>query len=314
MTMGKWMLYFLLAVAKALPLAEEPTENLPKTNIFVGTIDNDNDFNSSLNDINGENSSNICIGELNSLCNITKENEQQKPSMDVVMDYPIEKDDSDSDMEFEARQKALEELYQEDPKENVIDHELGSEDIIDIVHNFIADRDPLLQLFLSLCFLDPSCYQLEAPRKLESDQETPSPLILELEHRLMDKRKEAARNLLVELIDSVVEENRRSMFDAIEEGVATRGVSVIATKNIIDSIKKIWLGVEGDMEYVKSTTHNILFSLMLDSNKKVGSVLDIARALEKVPDYTRKLYKEASTEGYKHYVKNQSWNSWRKSS
>merc|ERR1719232_67941 len=46
---------------------------------------------------------------------------------------------------------------------NTIDDTLGADDIIEVVNNFIAEEDPMLQLFLNLCFLHPSCYQLEHP-------------------------------------------------------------------------------------------------------------------------------------------------------
>merc|ERR1719446_1554117 len=58
-----------------------------------------------------------------------------------------------------------EELYlpDEDPIENTIDDTLGSDDILDVVKNFIAEREPMLQIFLNICFLHPTCYQLDSP-------------------------------------------------------------------------------------------------------------------------------------------------------
>ena len=44
-----------------------------------------------------------------------------------------------------------EELYlpDEDPIDNTIDDTLGSDDIIDVIKNFIAERDPMLQVSIS---------------------------------------------------------------------------------------------------------------------------------------------------------------------
>ena len=38
---------------------------------------------------------------------------------------------------------------------------LGSEDIVDVIRNFISEQDPLLELFLSVCFVHPSCVQVK---------------------------------------------------------------------------------------------------------------------------------------------------------
>jgi len=43
----------------------------------------------------------------------------------------------------------------ENEKEN-----LGSEDIVDVIRNFISEQDPLLELFLSVCFVHPNCVQV----------------------------------------------------------------------------------------------------------------------------------------------------------
>ena len=41
---------------------------------------------------------------------------------------------------------------------------LGEEDTVDIISNFIADKDPMLLLFLSICFVHRDCYQAAPPR------------------------------------------------------------------------------------------------------------------------------------------------------
>ena len=41
---------------------------------------------------------------------------------------------------------------------------LGSEDIVDVIRNFISEQDPLLELFLSVCFVHPNCVQVRLKR------------------------------------------------------------------------------------------------------------------------------------------------------
>merc|ERR1719325_256546 len=77
---------------------------------------------------------------------------------------------------------------------------LGEADILDVISNFIADKDPMLQLFLSICFVHPDCYQAAPPaaaRLEEADLASLSPLARDLADNLRNRRTEAARNLLV---------------------------------------------------------------------------------------------------------------------
>lgn len=307
------VLLTMVAVASSMPNSlEENTESLPTT--FLGTMEHEKNK-EKLEEINMEETEfdtqadkSVCIGETSTECQTNLD----QPSTDVVMDYPMDLEESTivSDEEKMAKAKALEELYREDPKENLIDDTLDSDDIVDVVHNFIAERDPLLQLFLSLCFLHPTCYQLDSPL-LTRSQGPPSPQINRLETMLRGRLRETARNALVDMVKVVERENKKTMFEAIREGVAERGVSVPATKNIIDAIKGVWQGVNGDLEYARANIHEIFYILPLDTEAQVGSVLDVARALEKIPEHTKGLYKEATMDGYHNYVSTQSWNSWK---
>merc|ERR1712226_1669843 len=89
----------------------------------------------------------------------------------------------------------------EDLELNEISNNLGDDDIKDIIHNFIADKDPILQLFLSICFIHPSCSQDSAPSGLLSggdiDLEAASPLARDLARNLLERRTEKARNILI---------------------------------------------------------------------------------------------------------------------
>merc|ERR1711892_1296515 len=134
-----------------------------------------------------------------------------------------------------------EELYlpDEDPIDNTIDDTLGSDDIIDVITNFIAEQDPMLQLYLSICFIHPTCYQLDSPSNilLPHSKSPVSPLSQELSRHLSARRTETARNMLVDAVMNVQRKIKVQMFKYIQEGVGARGVSVLATKTIIDSIK-----------------------------------------------------------------------------
>ena len=64
-----------------------------------------------------------------------------------------------------------------------------------------------------------------------------SPLSQELAEHLSARRTETARNMLVDAVMSVQKEIKALMFKYIQEGVGARGVSILATKTIIDSLK-----------------------------------------------------------------------------
>merc|ERR1711875_217210 len=87
---------------------------------------------------------------------------------------------------------------------NTIDDTLGTDDIIEVVNNFIAEEDPMLQLFLTLCFLHPSCYQLELP----STNTSSSPISrtsLHIKKNLLARKTETARNILLKMVKQVQE-------------------------------------------------------------------------------------------------------------
>ena len=98
-------------------------------------------------------------------------------------------------------------------------------------------------MFLSICFIHPSCYQDSPPAftfdSSEIDLQTASPLAREIAQNLLDRRTEKARNILVKSLMEVQDSVKTLMFKYIEIGVGARGVSVLATKKIIDSVKVI---------------------------------------------------------------------------
>jgi len=207
--------------------------------------------------------------------------------------------------------------------ENYLDNEididtLDDSDILDVVKNFIAEQDPILELYLSLCFLHPDCYQLDVPVQEEQDLDSPRPPpSLESEQarqlwgHLKARRTESARNLLVGLIKQLKAKNKQMMFRYMQEGVAARGVSIAATRNIIDSLKNIWESVNKDLDEAKRTVEE-LFLLPLNSEAHKRSLIDVVSALLAIPGHTEGLYQKAATEGYRNYLDRASWDSWKR--
>lgn len=205
--------------------------------------------------------------------------------------------------------------YLQEENEINIDR-LDEGDILDVVKNFIAEKDPILELYLSLCFLHPQCYQLEVPLLQEEGELLPPPNLnseqaRELWGHLKARRTESARNLLVGLIKQIQAGNKRMMFHYIEEGVAARGVSIAATRNIIDSIKNIWESVNRDLESAKVSVEELFYITSLESESQRRTMVDLVGALLAIPPHTRRMYQKAAAEGYQQYVQSGSWNSWK---
>ena len=100
----------------------------------------------------------------------------------------------------------------------------------------------LFQLFLSICFIHPSCYQASSPPSAllaggEIDIEAASPLAREVARNLWERRTEKARNILISSLMEAQDKVKFLMFKYMETGVGARGVSVLATRKIIDSLK-----------------------------------------------------------------------------
>lgn len=210
---------------------------------------------------------------------------------DIVMDdTPI------VDKDEELASSTLEDL-----ELNEISNNLGEDDIKDIIHNFIADKDPILQLFLSICFIHPSCYQDSPPSGLLSDGdidlEAASPLAREVARNLLERRTEKARNLIISALMETQDKVKFLMFKYMETGVGARGVSVLATRKIIDSLKNIWVSVNSDLEYAKSSLQELFYLLPLDTSKEVKAVMEVAEVIRNIPGKVEALYSEAAEDG-----------------
>jgi len=211
-------------------------------------------------------------------------------------------------------------LKQEQLELNEVARNLGEDDIVDVISNFIADKDPMLQLFLSICFIHPSCYQDSPPIKSNDESEndepldlsTLSPLSRDLVDNLLNRRTEKARNMLIKELMSVQSQVKVLMFKYIELGVGARGVSVLATKNIIDAVKNIWLSVDSDLEYAKSSIQELFYLVDLSSKDKVMAMAEVAQVIQNVPKKVEVILEEATQDGYKDYVRHSSWDSWKR--
>ncbi len=68
----------------------------------------------------------------------------------------------------------------ERPSENP--GEVDSDVIIDVLKNFISEQDPILELFISVCFVHPDCFQVgNIPEHLMfclATTQQPPPLLL----------------------------------------------------------------------------------------------------------------------------------------
>merc|ERR1719438_37543 len=212
-------------------------------------------------------------------------------------------------------------LRQQQLELNEVADNLGAEDIVDVISNFIADVDPTLQLFLSICFVHPSCYQDSPPSAASSrasearslDLGLMSPLARDLADNLIHRRTERARNSLVVALMRVQAEVKMLMFKYIQIGVEARGVSVLATKNIIDAVKNIWISVNSDLEYAKSSLQELFYVLDLNMEAdKVRALAEVADIITAIPARVETLYERATQEGYQDYVRHSSWDSWKR--
>merc|ERR1712061_620448 len=199
----------------------------------------------------------------------------------------------------------------EDLELNEISNNLGEDDIRDIIHNFIADKDPILQLFLSICFIHPSCYQDSPPSGLLSDGdidlEAASPLARDGARNLLERRTEKARNLIISALMETQDKVKFLMFKYMETGVGARGVSVLATRKIIDPLKNIWVSVNSDLEYAKSSLQEPFYLLPLDTSEEVKAVMEVAEVIQNIPGKVETLYSEAALDGEASYISSNSW-------
>ena len=122
-------------------------------------------------------------------------------------------------------------------------------------------------MFLGICFIDPDCFSGTSPfintykeedlnndgwRNLTKFSSTTRVVI----ENLLTRRTEKARNILIKTLMNTQAKIKHLMFKYIEIGVGARGVSIIATKNIIDAVKVLKQII--DEVKVSTKTNNLI--------------------------------------------------------
>ena len=79
-----------------------------------------------------------------------------------------------------------------------------------------------------------------------------------MKKNLLARKTETARNILLKMVKQVQEKIKVLMFKYIEKGVGERGVSLVATRNIIDTFK-----VGKSLNITIIITFHILYDLYL---------------------------------------------------
>lgn len=196
-----------------------------------------------------------------------------------------------------------------DKSEDPANNEVDSDVLVDVIRNFISERDPILELFLSVCFVHPNCLQLESPLPMTELGEEGREILRLLQAR----RTETARLLLLNKIERVNLKIKEYMFQVISEQVAKRGVSVAATKNIIDTVKGVWEDVRGDLDSVVTSIQEIFSTNLPLTPGIITGIAEIGDILPRIAGHVLKQYLDAAENGYSRYRQFSSWDSWKSS-
>jgi hypothetical protein len=70
--------------------------------------------------------------------------------------------------------------------------------------------------------------------------------------------------------------------------------------------------VNSDLEYAKSSIQELFYLLSLDTMEQVQAMVEIAEVVLRIPEKTEELLQEATQEGYQQYVRDSSWDSWKR--
>ena len=80
----------------------------------------------------------------------------------------------------------------------------------------------------------------------------------------------------------------------------------------IFSFQSIWQSLNDDLEYAKTSIQELFYLLPLDTKEQVYAMVEIAEVVQRIPGKTEELLQEATHEGYQQYVRESSWNSWKR--
>jgi len=125
------------------------------------------------------------------------------------------------------------------------------------------------------------------------------------------RRSETARNLLLRRVGEVTRLNKKLMFKVLEEEVGLRGVSIAATKNIIDAIKQVWVDVSSDLRSVVTSIQEIFMTSVPSTPGAITGISQIGDILQRIPEHVEQQYRDAATHGYSRYRQHASWDSWK---
>merc|ERR1712038_1964263 len=212
-----------------------------------------------------------------------------------------------------------------DPRENLVLFEkefqrrlwkqanFDSNDIIDVVTNFIAENNPVLQLLVSVCFLHPKCYPLEEihMKKLMDDQSNhDSAKSKQLMKLLKENSRESARDMVIREISQVQENIKTMMFEFFSEEVAKNGTTVDAVKSIIDSVKVIWEKTNSDLESAKMSIRELFYLLEMKSETEVTAIVEIFETAAEIPAFVEGQYRAALLDENKNRRQSRNFGVW----
>jgi len=209
--------------------------------------------------------------------------------------------------------EAIEMLETMNPEDTAVEevdpatNEVDSDAIVDVIRNFISERDPILELFLSVCFVHPNCLQLESPLPVTELGEEGRQILMLLQAR----RSETARTLLLRKVQAIIQQNKENMFKVLAEEVGQRGVSISATKNIIDAVKRVWLDVSSDLGSVITSIQEIFSTSVPATLGQITGISQIGDILQRIPEHVEQEYRDAAQHGYSRYRQHGSWDSWK---
>merc|ERR1712038_1649719 len=212
-----------------------------------------------------------------------------------------------------------------DPRENLVLFEkefqrrlwkqanFDSNDIIDVVTNFIAENNPVLQLLVSVCFLHPKCYPLEEihMKKLMDDNSVhDSAKSKQLMKLLKENFRESARDMVIREISQVQENIKTMMFEFFSEEVAKNGTTVDAVKSIIDSVKVIWEKTNSDLESAKMSIRELFYLLEMKSETEVTAIVEIFETAAEIPAFVEGQYRAALLDENKNRRQSRNFGVW----
>ena len=67
--------------------------------------------------------------------------------------------------------------------------------------------------------------------------------------------------------------------------------------NIFSLPQNIWISVNSDLEYAKSSLQELFYLLPLNTSEEVKAVMEVAEVIQNIPAKVEALYREAAEDG-----------------